>query len=224
MNKKYIFDFLQKLKRNNSKEWMDVNRAMYHKSKAIWLTEIEDILQRLRQHDSRFENIPPKSTLSSINNNRRFHPDKPIYKDFFTCTPDGSKGVANFHILISPGNKSFIGGGFHRPDKQIVAKVRAGIDYNGGELLDILQEEKLMAFYGGLANDPQKLKTSPQGYSIEHPYIELLRRKNFTAIRYLTDEEVLSNSFINTVEEGYLAIQTFLDYLNQAASFEDEML
>jgi uncharacterized protein (TIGR02453 family) len=177
MNKKYIFDFLQKLKRNNSKEWMDVNRAMYHKSKAIWLTEI-----------------------------------------------DGSKGIANFHILISPGGKSFIGGGFHRPDKQIVSKIRAGIDYNGGELLDILQEEKLIAFYGGLANDPQKLKTSPQGYSIEHPYIELLRRKNFTAIRYLTDEEVLSNSFINTVEEGYLAIQTFLDYLNQAASFEDEML
>lgn len=220
MTKRYIFDFLRDLRNNNSKEWMDENRERYHHAKDTWIAEIKKIQQRLIQHDSIFENVPPKSTLSRINNNRRFHQDKPIYKDFFTCTPSSLKGRATFHISIGPG-QSFIGGGIYRPDKDTLDKVRAAIDYNGQDLKEVIEKPSLVDYYGGLAEDDQKLKTSPQGYDIEHQHIELLRRKNFVAIRPVTNEEFTGEHFIDLVEEGYLAVKPLLDYLNQAIQFEE---
>lgn len=221
MTKRYIFDFLRDLRANNSKEWMDENRKCYHKAKDTWLEEIALLLKRLEKHDSRIAPLKPKSTISRINNNRRFHPDKPVYKTFFTFSVPQEKNVPSLHISVSPKG-SFIGGGFWRPDKELLDKIRAAIDYNGEELKKIIQEEKLVNFYGGWAEDDQKLKTSPQNYDQEHPHIELLRRKNFVVVRDLTQEEIMSNNFVDLVEEAYLALEPLLHYLEKAASFEEE--
>ncbi len=221
MTKNYIFDFLRDLRDNNSKAWMDENRARYHKAKDVWIDKIEQLLKRLQTHDSRLEHLPPKSTLSRINNNRRFHPEKPVYKDFFTFSAPQEKNVPALHISVSPKG-SFIGGGFYRPDKDLLEKIRSAIDYDGQQLADIIQEKKLVDFYGGWAEDDQKLKTSPQNYSQEHPQIDLLRRKNFVVMRDLTQEEIKSDDFVDLVEEGFLALQPLLGYLEQAASYQPE--
>lgn len=220
MTKRYIFDFLRDLRDNNSKEWMDDNRKRYHKAKDTWLEEIELLLKRLEKYDSRIAPLKPKDTISRINNNRRFHPDKPVYKDFFTFSAPQEKNMPGLHISVSPKG-SFIGGGFWRPDKELLDKIRAAIDYNGQDLKELMQEDKLVDFYGGWGEDDQKLKTSPQNYDQEHPHIELLRRKNFVVMRNLTQEEIMSEDFVDLVEEGYLALQPLLQYLEQAAGFEE---
>lgn len=217
-SKKYIFSFLEDLSENNSKEWMDENRNRYHRAKDRWLEEVDAILKRLALHDSYFEQFKPKDTIMRINNNRVFHPEKPIYKDYFSCSPT-AKGDPVSKIHISAGvSWSFLGGGLWRPDKEILRQVRDAIDYDGEELLDILNTPKFQNLFGGLAEDPDKLKTAPRGYSQDHEHIELLRYNNLTARAELTKEKVQSDHFVDYVEEVYLALKPFNDYLEKAIS------
>lgn len=88
MPKQKILPFLTRLTRHNSKEWMHAHQAEYLEAKAAWLTEIERILQRLRQHDPQFETVTARQAIFRITDtNRQFHPDKPRYRDRFGCAP-----------------------------------------------------------------------------------------------------------------------------------------
>ena len=221
VDKAYIFKFLKDLKNNNSKEWMDENRDRYHTMKERWLYEIELILQRLSQHNADFEKINPKKTLSRINNNRRFHPDKPVYKNHITCSPAGRKAydISTFFISVGTG-ESFIGGGIYHPAKEHLENIRAAIDYDGEQLKQILNTNDFVSFYGGLNLYDDKLVTSPQNYNKNHEYIDLINHKSFTATIQLTEAQVTSDGFIDLVEEAYLKFKPLDDFLVKAITME----
>ncbi|MBP2831085.1 DUF2461 domain-containing protein [Aquimarina sp. U1-2] len=218
VQKEYIFRFLRDLSNNNSKEWMDENRERYHTAKERWIEEVDLILDKLVKHDNYFQNFKPKDTLMRITNNRQFHPNKPIYKDHFSCSPI-NKGDAFARIYISVGvGHSFIGGGLWRPEKKVLKQVREAIDYDGEELRDILEDKKFQDFFGGLAHDPDKLKTSPRNYSNDHKHIELLRYNNLTAQVKLTQELVVSDDFVDYVEEAFVTLQPLNKFIMKAIS------
>lgn len=216
MNKKVIFQFLRDLEQNNSKEWMDANRGRYENAKAIWCEEIQLYLNRLVQYDEQFEFLKPKDTIMRINNNRVFQPDRPTYKDSFGFDPKKGRMQSSFYIHLSP-NGSFIAGGFYHPPKEILQQVRAAVDYNGQDLIDIISEESFLDYFGGLMPDPNQLKKAPKGYAIDHPHIKLLRRKSFTVMKNVTEEEFTSDQFIEEVEKAYLIMKPFNEYLDEAA-------
>lgn len=218
MSRRKVYDFLSDLTDNNSKEWMDENRDRYHDAKDIWLSTIQDILDRLSKHNSYFETVNPKKTIMRINNNRMFHPDRPVYKDNFAFSP-GKKEDPAFYLHVSPSD-SFVGGGLYHPENAMLKRIRAAIDYDARELLDIVEAKGFQQVFGGLDDDPDALKTSPQGYTQEHPHIELLRKKNFTALLPLTQKEVIDDSFIDRVEEAYTTIRPLNDWLKKALSVE----
>ncbi|MBP2831070.1 DUF2461 domain-containing protein [Aquimarina sp. U1-2] len=218
VQKEYIFRFLRDLSNNNAKDWMDKNRERYHTAKERWLKEVSLILERLEERDSYFEQFKPKDTIMRINNNRRFQPDKPIYKDYFTCSPMTKESkISKIHISVGVGG-CFIGGGLHRPDNNTLKKVRDAIDYDGEKLQNIIEEKDFQKHFGGLAEDDQKLKTSPRGYSDDHEHIELLRYKNILAKADITQELVASDDFVDFVEDTYLKLQPLNEYLERAIS------
>jgi uncharacterized protein (TIGR02453 family) len=219
MNKRKIFDFLRDLRENNAKEWMDANRERYHEAKAIWLDEVALYLERLRKHDPKLIAVEPKGTIMRINNNNVFHPDKPTYKDSFGFDPHKGMNRPSFYLHVSPSG-SFIAGGLWHPDRDQLKKVREAIDYDGQKLKLLMEQAAMQEFFGGFDADPDALKTSPRDYDIEHRHIDLLRRKNFTVMREVTQEEVLADDFIDTVERGFLTMQPMLAYLELAINFE----
>ncbi|MEM8764117.1 MAG: DUF2461 domain-containing protein [Bacteroidota bacterium] len=217
-DKKYIYDFLRDLKNNNSKEWMDANKSRYQKAKNRWLQEIELILERLSKHNSFFAQFQPKQTIMRINNNRMFHPDKPVYKDYFACSPNvKTNPIAHIHIAAGL-SWSFLGGGLWAPEKSILNRVREAIDYDGEVLKDIINEKKFQRMFGGLATDSKKLKSAPKGYSKAHEHIDLLRYNNLTAQINLTEGMVISDHFVDFVEEAYITLKPLNDYLEKAIS------
>lgn len=215
-DKRKIYQFLRDLTANNSKDWMDENRERYHEAKDIWLEEIDLILQRLANHDARYGTLRPKDCVTRINNNRMFHPDRPVYKDHFAFSPSGKDEPA-LYLHVSP-KESFIGGGIHNAENKVLKSLREAIDYDGEELLKITSKQPFQGLYGGLAADPNQLKTSPRGYDQEHRHIELLRRKSFTGIRHLTQKEIVSDDLVDIVEQAYLAVKPLNDYLARALS------
>lgn len=199
---------------------MDANRSRYHEAKDIWLEEIQLILNRLSQYNPDLEQLQPKQTITRINNNRRFHPDKPIYKDFFSCSPQLGDWVVGYYIQASE-DRSMIGGGSWWPESAILRKIRDGIDYDGNELLDIVNAPAFQKVFGGLDYDPRALKTAPRGFPKDHAHIELLRRRSFTGVKMLKPADVISDGFVDMVEEGYLAILPLNEWLKKVIEFEE---
>jgi uncharacterized protein (TIGR02453 family) len=219
MNKKeYIWDFLVDLTNNNSKEWMDEHRDRYHTARKYWVDEVGAVLNRLSHHDTYFEQFEPKKIMQRINNNRMFHPDKPIYKGHFTASPAGKTDmITKIFMAFGPGF-TMIGGGIYRPDSAALKSIRAAIDYDAQELLDIINDKDLVAVTGGLADDETKLKTSPKGYPNNHPHVELLRYKSFTAQYSPSKKAIINADLADEVERVYLAIRPLVQWIEKAMS------
>ena len=74
MSKRKVFEFLEDLTRNNSKEWMDENRSRYEEVKRILVEIFDPVLDELKQIDPRIVQPNARKCLSRINNNLMFHP------------------------------------------------------------------------------------------------------------------------------------------------------
>lgn len=218
MSRRLLFDFLSDLSANNSKEWMDDNRKYYHEARDLWIETVGDILKRFGRYDPFFDTLVAKKTIMRINNNRMFHPDKPVYKDNFAFSPSPKEAPA-FYLHVSPSG-SFMGGGLWHPDTKVLKQIRAAIDYDAQEVLDIASSVDFGRVYGGLDVDTDALKTSPQGYSRDHEHIDLLCRKNFTALRPLSTGQVVGSDFLDLVEEAFVTIQPLNQWLIRAMSVE----
>jgi uncharacterized protein (TIGR02453 family) len=193
---------------------MDANRDRYEEAKQIWIAEVEQILERLAKHDAYYEKITPKSAIERINNNLVYHPNKPTYKDHFGFSPNPNNGAG---IYVSAGTGySFIGGGIHNPHRDTLKQIRSAIDYDGERLKEIIESDDFQSYWGDLDEDKDQLKTSPKGYSQDHPHIELLRRKHFTVSKRITQADILADDFPGIVEEAYLQLKPLMDYLVKA--------
>ena len=215
MSKRAIYDFLRDLSDNNSKRWMDQHRERYEEVKKIWIAACGRLLSELAEQDDFYQDIEAKDTIERINNNLLYHPDKPTYKDHFGFAPGAIKGTG-LYVSVSP-SYSFIGGGVHNRDNDMLKTIRKKIDADGDELRKILDDQDFRDYFGdGLEEDPKQLKTSPQGYSQDHPHIDLLRRKNFTISRRITQEEVISDAFPEVVGEAYRKMMPLLHFMRKA--------
>ena len=217
MSKRKIFDFLRDLSDNNRKEWMDAHRDRYEEAKAIWIDTCARLLDRLAEQDAFYRDIVPKDSIERINNNLMYHPELPTYKNNFGFAPGDQKG-SGLYVYVSPPY-SFLAGGVHNPDNGMLKQIRALIDQKGQELRNIIEDKVFQDFFdGGLEDDPKALKTSPKGYSGDHEFIELLRRKNFTISKRITQEDVLSDDFPDLVAEAYGKMRPLLVFMREAVS------
>lgn len=218
---KDLFNFLRELANNNSKEWMDQNRARYHQVRndfIDWLGNLDKELQRI---DPEYVPTPGRSAIHRINNNLMFHPDKPVYKNHFGATMDRVKRKSDFYLHFGI-NECFIGIGYYHPSSNILQLIREAIDYDGEELQRILEKDDFQNSFGSLETDAM-LKTSPKGFSKEHPHIDLLRYKSFAAMHPLSEKSVCSPNFMKEVIRLYKLSMPFRHYLNKAVFFDEKI-
>lgn len=214
MNFKKLFDFLSELERNNSKVWMDINRKRYKEIRTEFVNWLDDLDNTLADIDQDYYPTPGKKGINRINNNLMFHPHKPVYKDHFGAGVDKAPGAGDFYIQIGI-NESLLAGGIWRPDPKSLRSIRDAIDYNGEELIKIINKESFKESFGSLYID-EKLKTAPKGFTKEHPYIDLLRNKSYAVVHQLSKDQVLSKDFKETVIKVYQEMIPFRRYLNNA--------
>ncbi len=214
MNFKKLFDFLSELEKNNSKVWMDSNRNRYKEIRTEFIGWLDDLDDTLAVIDKYYYRTPGKKGINRINNNLMFHPHKPVYKDHFGAGLDKAPGTGDFYIQIGI-NESLLAGGIWRPDPKSLRSIRDAIDYNGAELIKIINKDSFKKTFGSLYVD-EKLKGAPKGFTKEHPYIDLLKHKSFAVVHPLTKDQVLSNNFKEIVIEVYKEMLPFRRYLNQA--------
>lgn len=216
MSFRKLFSFLERLQRNNSKEWMDEHRNEYHEIRDFYIEWLNELDIKLAKIDPDYSPTSGKQAINRINNNLLFHPDKPVYKDHFGAGLDKEKGKGDFYIHIGI-NERFVAGGFYKPAKEKLDSIRAAIDYNGEDFKKIISKKSFKQTFGNLMEvDP--LKTSPKGYSGDHKHIDLLRKKTFAVMHSFSKEEVLADDFQKKIIEIYKDMLPFRKYLNKAVT------
>jgi len=211
-----LYDFIDLLNRNNSKEWMDRHRSEYHAVRDFFIKWLDTMNERLAVLDDTYFNTPGRKAINRINNNLLYHPERPVYKDHFGAGLDQLSKQGDFYIELG-AHRSFIGGGYWHPDSTTLKSIRQAIDYNGDQLKEILATPDFTNTFGSMVDD-QPLKRPPKGFTADHPHIDLLKRRSYAAICELSREEVCTDGFQDRVEEIYIKLLPFRRYLNQAVS------
>ncbi len=212
-----LFQFLQDLQDNNHKEWMDAHRKRYHSIRNSFILWLDELDTRLADIDSDYYPTPGKKGINRINNNLLFHPNKPVYKDHFGAGLDQRTKQGDFYVHIGV-SECLLAGGYWKPDHKILNSIREAIDYNGEELIKIINKKSFKTTFGGLLLDEDKLKKAPKGYSSDHKHIDLLRHRTFAVIHPLTKNDILKDDFMEKVISVYKEMLPFRRYFNEAVT------
>ena len=60
----------------------------------------------------------------------------------------------------------------------------------------------------------REVKTSPKGFTFDHPNIDLIRKKQYIFVKKITNEEVVSTQFHSIIENHFRAIRPFFDFMS----------
>ncbi|WP_299824267.1 DUF2461 domain-containing protein [uncultured Pontibacter sp.] len=216
MDVRLILEFLRDLQQNNSKVWMDKNRARYLAAKDEFQKLTAHLLEELRQIDANLANVSPAECIFRINKNDFSKKGEPPYKDHFGAgmSPGGRHSpFANYVLVLSPGGKCRAGGGIRKPNPKQLELIRQEIDYSPGELESILAAPTFRAAFGGFRGE--KRKTAPKGYSKDHPAIELLKYNGYQVLHYFTDQEACAPDFSDRLLALYKEVQPLHNFLNR---------
>lgn len=211
-----LFNFLRKLQKNNTKEWMNANRKEYVEVRDFYIDWLQTMNDTLATLDKDYFDTPGKKAINRINNNLLYQPSKPIYKDHFGAGLDQRSKQGDFYIELGV-HGSFIGGGYWHPSSKFLKSIREAIDYEGDVFIEILNKKSFKEMFGGLI-EGESLKTAPKGYSQDHKHIDLLRRKSFAVSCSFSEAAVCSDAFNDQVLQVYKELLPFRRFLNKAVS------
>lgn len=206
---KSILDFLATLKENNNREWFNEHKTEFKTEQTLAKDFYNAIRDNLNKHDA-----IDKFKLFRIYRDVRFSKDKTPYQPHFagSFSRSGKELRGGYYLRIRPG-ESFLAGGFWAPNKEDLFRIRKEFEFDDTEIRGILAEKKFDSFFGGELVG-EELKTAPRGFDKQHPGLDLIRKKGFIAVRKFTDKEVLSPNFLDVVEDGFLALRPFFDYMS----------
>lgn len=209
---KTTFDFLKALARNNNREWFNVHKTDYVKAQENVIQFLNALIDKMNGHD-RLETRTGKESLYRIYNDVRFSDDKipynPRFAGHFRRVKPQLRG--GYYFWIKPG-ESRVGCGFTYPSAEDLLRIRQDIDVNHADWRKLLKSKSIQRAFGDMQGD--QVKTAPRGFAKDHPAIDLLRHKQYWFEHSFSDKEVLAPDFLTNVNNTYLSIRPFFDYVS----------
>jgi uncharacterized protein (TIGR02453 family) len=188
---KAVFDFLRELEQHNDRDWFQQHKTQYLEVRAEFESFVEQVIHGLGQYDPEVAHVTVKEATYRIYRDIRFSPDKRPYKNFmgaYIAKEGGRKSpMAGYYFHIQPQN-AFLGGGIWHPDPSLLKALRQDVFNNSEELLAILQEPELAAFF--TLDEEDKLQRVPAPFPTKAPQAWLVKYRS-----YLLDSEVEESFF-----------------------------
>jgi uncharacterized protein (TIGR02453 family) len=206
---KSAFEFIDGLKRNNNRDWFQTHKERFDRDvKEPFLDFIADAGPRLRRISPNLvaDPRPVGGSLFRIYRDVRFSKDKSPYKTHAGAHFQlGRKGVhgPGYYLHLEPG-ACFVAGGMWMPESKALQMIRERI-------ADRPAEWKRAR--GRLDHGEDALKRPPRGFDPDHPMIEDIKRKSFTASRRLTNQQVAGDDFMETFIGACAEISPLMKFL-----------
>jgi len=215
--------FLEDLKANNNRDWFLDNKKRYEIFKKDYHQLVSDFLDLMKPLDPSLELLEVKNCTFRINRDIRFSKDKSPYKSHLgVWMSTGAKGAnrSGYYVHIEKGG-SFIAGGFYSPEPDDLKKVRKEIAFFYDDLEEILNDKNFKKEFGSLdRNESNSLKNAPKDYEKDHPAIEFLKLKSYTATQKFDIREVSQKDFVAKMSKKLIALKPLNDFINRALTSE----
>lgn len=207
------FDFLNKLGQNNDREWFHAHKDEFQKEQGQIENFADGLLQELNTHDV-IETPSGKKSLYRIYRDTRFSKDKTPYKTHWSgsFSRSGKFRRGGYHFHLQEGN-TYIAGGFFGPSTEDLKRIRQEISFDAAPLRKILSSTSFISTFETLKGE--RLKTTPKGFDANDEAIDLLRYKQFLLIRKFSDQEVLSEDFLQQAGQTFKNMRPFFDYMSE---------
>jgi uncharacterized protein (TIGR02453 family) len=211
--------FLADLAVHNERPWFQARKADYER----WLKEPLEALCLALGREFEARGLPLRSDPSKspfrIYRDVRFSADKSPYKTHvsasFPWAGEGGGVGAYFHF--QPG-EMFAGGGMWHPEPAQLAAWRRTVDGDLASVRAVLDSPTFAGTFGKISGD--SLKRVPTGFAPDHPGAELLKLKDVTFGRPLSDADVQSPDLPVTLAETYAAAVPLLALLARLSTAE----
>ena len=202
-----LFTFYNELRKNNNRDWFENQKERF---KNLEL-EVKGFAKGINLGLDSVDEIE-KVKLFRIYRDVRFSKDKTPYKTHFGIAFHRKKPElrGGYYIHISPGS-SFIASGFWNPSPADLLRIRKELEIDAQELIDIIEVPNFINIWGIL--EGEEVKTAPRGFDKGHPFINLIRKKQFLFIKKFKDKDVISSGFQKKVISAFTSIRPFFDYM-----------
>ena len=216
--------FLEDLIANNNTDWMHANKKRYENYKKDYHNFIASLLAEMKPLDKTLEPLEVKNCTFRINRDIRFSKDKSPYKTnmgvWFTQNKF-RKNSPGYYIHFEKGN-SFIAGGVWCPEPEELKKIRKEIAYFHEDLEAIVEDKNFKKEFSNLTREESNtLKKAPKDFDPNHPAIEFLKLKSYTASSKIDDALFTKHDFSKIVTQKLIALKPLNDFLNRALETED---
>ena len=190
--------FLRDLEENNDRAWFQPRKADYER---LLKEPLEELCAALGDRFARL-NLPlqadPIRSPFRIYRDVRFSKDKSPYKTYISASfpwIGEGRGVGGYFSL-SPGD-GYVGGGMWHPEPARLGAWRSAVAERPRAVHAALRDAAFVATFGEV--EGERLKRVPSGFPADHPEAELLKLKDVTFGRHLTDGEVTSPELPDTL-------------------------
>ncbi|WP_417372272.1 DUF2461 domain-containing protein [Gelidibacter japonicus] len=203
------FEFLEKLKQNNFREWMQENKKEYLANEKDLKSFYSEVLAGLNVTDE-----IAKMKVYRINRDIRFSKDKTPYNTHrsVSFSRAGAHRRGGYYLRLEPGN-SMMAGGFFGPNPADLLRIRKEFEMDASEIREILNNSEFQEAFNGFSQD-YAVKTAPKGFSKDDPNIDLIRLKSYFVVHKFSDTEVFSEDFKEKLISYYLLLRPFFDYMS----------
>ncbi|MCJ7467341.1 MAG: DUF2461 domain-containing protein [Maribacter sp.] len=205
---KGTLQFLTDLEKNNNREWFEEHKTQFKGHEKEVKNFLNALMELLSVHDE-----VEKMKLFRIYRDVRFSNDKTPYKSHLagSFSRAGAKFRGGYYVHLKPG-RSFIAAGFWEPNKEDLFRIRKELEHDASEFRKIINDVSFKKVWGELVGD--EVKTAPKGFDRDHPDIDLIKRKQFIFVRNFSDQQVLSNDFVKTIDDSFKAIRPYFDLMS----------
>lgn len=203
------FHFLKDLQKNNDRDWFNEHKTEFKSHETQAKQSFKQLFDALKRHD-----FVDDYKVFRIYRDVRFSKNKLPYKTHFAASFHRKKPElrGGYYVHIQPNDASFIATGFWNPSKDDLLRIRKEFEQDAQEMRTIINTSALKTVWGAL--EGEELKTAPRNFDQDHPAIDLIRKKQFTFTKTYTDEDVLSDHFIEDVNAAFKTIRPFFDYMS----------
>jgi len=206
---KSSFAFLNKLKKNNHRDWMQENKKEYLANEKLLKEFYASIKNILNSTDE-----ISKLKVFRINRDVRFSKDKTPYNVHRSASFSraGAQRRGSYYLRLEPG-KSAMAGGFFSPESPDLLRIRREFEMDSSEIRELLNQKDFKNAFGGF-NQEYKVKTAPRDFNKEDPNIDLIKLKSYFVVHNFTDEEVFSKDFEKKLMYHFLLLRPYFNYMS----------
>lgn len=218
--------FLVDLAQNNDRAWFQPRKAEYERLLKQPMEQLCIALDALFRSNGIPLHADAAKSPFRIYRDVRFSNDKRPYKTAVAASfgwagdGDGAPGrshsddvhASGGYFHLQPG-ETYVGGGVWHPEPSWLKGFRDRIvdDYNGFRA--IVEAAAFRETFGSVSDDGESLKRVPSGYPPDHPAADLLRKKNVTFGRRLSDTDAMSPDLPSVIGDSFAAGTPLLRYL-----------